>query len=294
MYDPPSFLGRTAMLTAFWTWLLSKLFNIKTLAFLIVLAALVYGGWKGYDWILQRGVTQGISQQKKADDKQISTLTAQVTQDKKDIAAAQTAEAKAKADLATYVSTYNTYVAETKANQDKLNQQQQQVLKQLNGTIASLQNQLKQAQTGLTNDIPTFIPPDGSTACQLPRGLILLYNASLTGTDSSGGFSTSLSLETDAFDASGVSCSTFAGYLVDNGLAAYSNRQLLIQWITWYNDNKALIDAAIAAEQATPTPVTSTTSTKAAPTVTTPTSGTSTKSSTTTNPASTNATAPVH
>jgi hypothetical protein len=265
------------ILTALWTWLVSKLTNIKTIVTIIVVLVVLglagYGAWKGYDWIYQKGVAA----QQASDKKVIDKLNATITQDGKDIATAKAAEATAKTQLAAYVKSYDQYVAETKANEAKLAQQQQQVLAGLNGTISKLQTQLKQAQTGLTNDIPTFIPPDGSAACQLPRGLLQIYNASLTGTDTSGGFTTALGLDTNAYDASGVSCSTFAGYLINNGLAAYSNRQLLIQWQVWYNDNKALIDAAIAAQQATPTPVAPSKTTTAAPV--TPTSSTSSSTS---------------
>jgi hypothetical protein len=263
-------------LAAIWTWFLSKL-SVKAVLIFLFLAALVGAGWYGYDKLYDHIYAQGVAAQKSTDDKTISGLNAQIAQGKKDLATSQAQTAAAKTELAAYVSEYNTYVAQTKANEAKLQQQQTQVVNQLNGTISKLQTQLKQAQTGLTNDIPTFIPPDGSTACQLPRGLILLYNASLTGTDSSGGFTTTLGLDTDAYDASGVSCSTFAGYLIDNGLAAYSNRQLLIEWQQWYSTNEALINAAIAAEQATPVPTAPAKTTKAAPAApTAPTSSTST------------------
>jgi hypothetical protein len=230
---------------------MSKLFNVKTLAFLVVLLALGFGAWKGYDWIYQRGVAA----QKVVDGKTIDALNSQIRQDKQDLTAQKALTEAANTKLAAYVKQYDDYVAETKANEAKLQQQQNQVVGKLNGTIAKLQTQLKQAQSDLTHDIATFIPPDGSAACQLPRGLVQIYNASLTGTDTTGGFSTALGLDTNAFDPSGVSCSTFAGYLVDNGLAAYSNRQLLIAWQSWYADNKAIVDAAIKAAQATPTPV---------------------------------------
>jgi cytoskeletal protein RodZ len=266
-------------LTALWTWFLSKLTNIRTIItiviVLIILGLAGYGAWKGYDWIYQKGVAA----QQASDKKVIDGLNATIAQDAKNLAAEQAKTKAAQTSLATYVASYNQYVAETKANDAKLAQQQQQLVSTLNGTISKLQTQLKQAQTGLTNDIPTFIPPDGSAACQLPRGLIVLYNASLTGTDSSGGFTTALGLDTDAYDPSGVSCSTFAGFLIDNGLAAYSNRALLIQWQTWYSDNEALIDAAIKAQQATPVPV--------APSKTKPTTPSSTTAPSTSAPPST-------
>ena len=254
--------------TALLTWFLSK-FTVKGVLITVFLAAIVGAGWYGYDKlydsIYAKGQAAGVASQANT----IKGLQNQVAADKTTIAQAQAAEALAKSQLASYVDSYNKFVAQQKANDAALAQQQAAITATLNKQIANLNQQLANAQTEFSNDLPTLLPL-GDT-CDMPIGVVLLYNDSIAGTDPTGGFTTSFSLPANANNPSGVSCSTFAGVVLDNNLAAYSNRYTLILWQSWYTQNKTVIDQIIAAAKATPVPVTPT---SPAPIATTPSSST--------------------
>jgi hypothetical protein len=247
--------------TALLTWFLSK-FTVKGVLITVFLAAIVGAGWYGYDKlydsIYAKGQAAGVASQANT----IKGLQNQVAADKTTIAQAQAAEALAKSQLASYVDSYNKFVAQQKANDAALAQQQAAI-------TATLNKQLANAQTEFSNDLPTLLPL-GDT-CDMPIGVVLLYNDSIAGTDPTGGFTTSFSLPANANNPSGVSCSAFAGVVLDNNLAAYSNRYTLILWQSWYTQNKTVIDQIIAAAKATPVPVTPT---SPAPIATTPSSST--------------------
>jgi hypothetical protein len=258
-------------LAALWALITSKFTALKWIFYAIILAAVIGLGWYSYDKFTDTYVAKGAATQKATDDKVIAKLQAQVAQDAKDLAVSKGQTASAQKTLGTYVTQYNQYVAETKANQAKLLAEQQAALAKLNTKLGTLNTQLQNAQLELTNAIPTYFPPSSAATCQLSLGLVQIYNASLTGTDSSGGFTDPFGVSSNAGAASGVSCSTFAGYVVNNGIAAYRNRELLISWQGWYTDNEAFINAAIQAGDATKTPVTPTTTTPAStPASTTP------------------------
>lgn len=242
-------------IAALWALLASKLASFRTVI-LIILTVVVLGlAWYGFHKFTQVYVDKGAAAQKTTDDKVIAKLEAKIAQDTKDLATSKSQTKTAQTALAAYVSQYDQYVAKTKADQAKLLAQQQAALAKLNTKLGTLNKQLQNAQSELTNAIPTLLPPGSSATCQLSRGLVQIYNASLTGTDSAGGFADPFGLPSHAGAAAGVSCSTFAGYLVDNGIAAYRNRQLLIAWQGWYATNAALIDQAIEAGKATKTPM---------------------------------------
>lgn len=236
------------ILTAVWTWVSSKL-SFKGICIFIALCLLAYGGWRGYDYILDKGKALGVASQQDA----IGKLNATITQDKKDIAMAQAAEALAKSQLASYVDSYDKYVKEMAENNAKLKAEQDTIVAGLNGKITTLNKQLASAQSELTHAIPTLIPtgtPDVS------GGLIVLYNAALAGSDSTGGFPAAVSVGANASYSPSVPADTAAGYFIHNGLACYQNRETVILWQSWYTGNKAVIDAAIAAQKATPVPTT--------------------------------------
>lgn len=260
-------------LAALWALITSKFATFKWIFYAIILAGVIGLGWYSYDKFTDTYVAKGAATQKTADDKVIAKLQAQIAQDAKDLATSKGQTAAAQKTLGTYVDQYNTYVKETKANQAALLAEQQAALAKLNTKLGTLNKQLQNAQSELTNAIPTYLPPDSSGTCQLSRGFVQIYNASLTGTDSSGGFTDPFGVATNASAASGVSCSAFASYLVNNGIAAYRNRQLLISWQDWYSANEGFINQAIQAGDATKTPTapasdspSSSTTTPAAPT----------------------------
>lgn len=242
-------------LAALWALIQSKFVSFRTII-LIILAVIVLGlAWYGYHSLTQSYYDKGVAAQKKTDDKVIAKLQEQLAQSTKDLAAAKGQTKDAQTTLAKYVDQYNQYVAQTKKDQAKLLADQKAELAKLNSKLGTLNKQLQNAQSELTNAISTYLPAGSSATCQLSRGLVQIYNASLTGTDSHGGFTDPFGVPVNAGAASGVSCSTFAGYLVDNGIAAYRNRELLISWQDWYTGNKKLIDDAIKAGEATKTPV---------------------------------------
>lgn len=216
-------------------WFWSQL-SVKSIAIVLVLAVVAYGGYRGYHAILNQGIAQGVAQQAK--------VTAQ-WQAKAEKAEAQST--KDKAELKTYKDSYNQYVADTIQQQSALAAKQRLIVADLNQQIDQIQRQLAKTQE-MNNDISNYISAANDVACVIPTGLLLLYNRSLQDSAPAGGFLAPSPGYAHA--ASGVSCSTFAGYLIDNNATAVQSRSLLIQWQRWYTANASALADYVKANHA--------------------------------------------
>jgi len=234
--------------SALMTWFFSKL-SLRTALIFILLIVLAYAGWHEYNKFYDRAFNAGVASQAKV----IAGLKEELKTSQ-----AQTVTAKAKTDgvkkqLATYVQQYNRYITATKIQQAKLAKQQKEQVVNLTRRIDHLNKQLADAQTEFTHALPILFP--GDSTCDVPRGIVLLYNASITGTDPTGGFGTTFRLPADAGTPSTVSCGAFARVVLHNNLAAYASRQGVLTWQNWYNFNSKAINAAIEAAKVLPHPV---------------------------------------
>lgn len=229
------------MFAGFIAWVVGKLVSLKTI-FMAIVAVIVVGaigftGWHVYESIQTSAYNAGVASQSKI----IAAMKAEVASANKEVVAQTLKAHDAKVELAAYVDKYNAYVRKTAAENAQLKSHQKQIEDTLYRNISTLRTKLKQVNAELINDLPTLVPPTGSSLCQLPTGLILLYNASISGVDPTGGLSLPASPSTNAFAASGVSCDSFARYFINNNVAAYHNRQSVIFWQTWYTLNQGAV-----------------------------------------------------
>lgn len=214
--------------------------GLKFLGIAIVLA--IIGGFLHHEYSVfyQRIFDAGVAQQAKVTD-QWKTKTAQ----------AQAQSVKDKAQLQTYVASYNKYVHDTKLQQAALVAKQQVIVADLKAKIAGINHQLASAKR-LNSEINNYISPANDVSCIIPTGMLLLYNQSLQDSTPAGGFLTPR--PSYAFAPSGVSCRTFASYLVLNNAAAVQYRSLLIQWQVWYTSNVKIFKTYLQEHQATAPP----------------------------------------
>jgi hypothetical protein len=204
-------------------WLLKQL-TLKNLIMLAGLIAIVYVGWKVYDWVYARGQAAGVASQSKT----ISDLNTKLT-------AATTAETTAKNDLTAYKQQYANYVAQQQQTADQIAKGQAAIVTDLTTKLQASQKQVAQLQK-VKNDISKYISKANDASCIIPNGFKFLYNASIQGTAGSLASGSA----GDAYAPSGLSLTDIAGVILDNNTEASTNRNLVLAWIDWYNRNAAL------------------------------------------------------
>lgn len=223
-------------LLAIGTWLAHKLLNLKTLGVLIVLAVLAYGQYQFYDWAHTRGVTAGVASQAP----KIHQLT-------DELASTKLVLTTTKANLAEWISRYNTYVATSKQQVADLQAQYAATQKHYDQELAKLHATLVATQKELLDEAPTYITQTGSSACTVPLGFVQLYNLSLQdpGTAANAGPTSPASLaladpSRSTFDLpSGLSLLDVSRVIVVNNNAAVTNRALVLGWQAWWHSVSA-------------------------------------------------------
>lgn len=231
-YDPFSTIAWSVamgILASIGSWLVGKLFNVKTLATLIVLLALGYCQYRFYDWAFTRGDVHGVASQKKT----IDGLTKDLTTTKATLAKTQTA-------LDGWISKYNQYVKDATKQVTDLQSAYAATQATYTKQLGDLQATLAKTQQELSNATSTYITSVGNAGCTVPTGFVQLYNLSLQeGTAYAGPTSAaSLALAGTSFSAydapSGLSLSDVARVIVVNNNAAVANRALVLGWQNWY------------------------------------------------------------
>jgi hypothetical protein len=214
------------------TWIMSKV-SLKGFLILIALCSCSYLGYEGYNWIYNRGAAH-----------QLTAI------DQPKIDTAVKAQAKAEADKAAYVQTYNDWITTTNASNAALIAQQKATIDKLQ-TQANQLPALVQANEKLKHEITSYISAQVDAACVLPVGFVRLYNSSVQA-DSPAGTGTDVPASLAGNDASpsGIACSVMASVLLDNTNEAVIRGKLLGMWQTWYAENSANFNAAAKAKAA--------------------------------------------
>lgn len=201
-------------------WLFSKL-TLRNILYLILLVFAIYGGWKTYNWIYDRGAS------------------AQAAIDKPIIDGAVKTRDEAVATKNEYVAAYNKHVAETKEANARLKADNEATVKKLSDRLAKAEADAKRKQ-GLLDAIPKYIPPSADPV--LPVGFVSLWNLSLEGSapgaDASvHGISGGPGEGNGA--PSGITLSEYAYQVgIPNNVEAVQRGVIIRSWQTWYEETK--------------------------------------------------------
>lgn len=215
------------------TWIAGKLFNVKSLAVLIVLLVLAYGQYRFYDWASTRAYASGVASQTKT----IDGLNKELKTTKEDLA-------NTRSSLHEWISRYNSYVAASTRQVADLQERYAATQATYTKQLTTLQATLAKTKKELENATSTYITAFGNAGCTIPVGFVQLYNLSLQETPNAGPTSAaSLALARPAFSAydvpSGLSLSDVARVIVVNNNAAVANRALVLGWQAWWKSVQA-------------------------------------------------------
>lgn len=201
--------------------LLGSLLTPKNLLYAAITIAVLWGGFKGYNWIYDRGAAHQLAE----DQKQITTLTGE--------------RDEARTDLAAYKKEYQNWVDNTKLAQE-------QFMREQAGTIKVLQDDLKAAEAKAAQrevvyrDIPKYIPAEVDATVHLPVGFIRVYSETLQGTAASDASLGTISFGPggNAAAPSGITLSGFAEIAGWNNMECVRRGRLLHAWQFWYDESR--------------------------------------------------------
>lgn len=211
----------------------TKLINPKNIAALVLsllmLGGAVYGGYKVYNWVYDRGAASRDPE----------------------VAEAQRLQKEAEDNYKRYKGEYDNWVANTK------NANEQYIKEQL-ADIAARQGRLDEAEKAARNkpatiqEVIKYVPAEVDAAYRLPVGLIRLYNDTLQGTAGAysgtgipGGF------QVDAGEASGTTMSQFGQVTAFNNTECVLRGKVIEEWQGFYEVNKAKFDALLKQQRET-------------------------------------------
>jgi hypothetical protein len=190
-----------------------------------VILLFLFAQWKFYTWAEENGRENQFA----IDTPIIEALT-------KDIKIARN-------DLKAYKDSFDKWKKDTDAANAKLEEQNKTLSETLAAKIAENQRLSRQKQKVLIREIPKFIP--ASVDYDLPVGFVQLYNFSIqtptTGKESTISFSPS----GDVTAPSGITLSRASSEtFIPNNTQCLLNRDMVIQWQTWYRETKISFDEA--------------------------------------------------
>ena len=204
---------------------LTKLLNPKNLMYLVLLVVLGGAGWKGYNWIYDRGYNKHAAETKE--------LVDQLTKSRDE----------AVDNFNTYKGTYDDWVKNTKeANEQRLADQKKD--------LDAREKRLADAEKAFRNkpvtikEVVKYVPAQVDATYHLPVGFVRLYRDSIegrsAGADSGSGVSGSITQ--DAGEASGITMSQFGQIAASNNAECVLRGKVIDEWQGWYAHNKASID----------------------------------------------------
>lgn len=201
---------------------LTKLLNPKTWAYIVLLAILAWVGYKGYNWIYERGYDQKAGEVKE----QIDTLTSE-----RDTAVNR---------YNTYKGTYDNWVANTKQAQERLLAEQAEGLKQREERLRLAELAAKNKPVTV-KEVIKYVPAKVDAIYRLPVGFVRLYRESIEGgpaaSDSLAGLPQSQWL--DVGEASGLTVSQFGQIAAQNNAECVVRGKVIEEWQGWYETNAA-------------------------------------------------------
>lgn len=211
----------------------TKLLNPKNIAALVLsllmLGGAIYGGYKVYNWVYERGATSRDAE----------------------VAEANRLKKEAVDNYDRYKGQYDNWVANTK------NANEQYIKEQL-ADIAARQGRLEEAEKAARNkpatiqEVIKYVPAEVDAAYRLPVGLIRLYNDTLQGTTGSySGTGLPGGVQVDAGEASGTTMSQFGQVAAFNNTECVVRGKVIEEWQGFYEVNKAKFDALLKQQRET-------------------------------------------
>jgi hypothetical protein len=207
---------------------LTKLLSPKFWGCLILLAVIGWAGYKGYNWIWDRGYD------KKGDE--VAAQLATLTKERNDAVNKYTA----------YKGEYDNWVTNTKNAQEQLILQQQADLKATQERLAAAEEAARNKPVTI-KEVIKYVPAQVDATYRLPSGLVRLYGDTLEGRPSPFDSRNQVpgSVAFDAQEASGLAVSQFGQIVASNNAECVLRGKVIDEWQGWYSRNKTAIDALV-------------------------------------------------
>ncbi len=204
--------------------LLSALLNPRTWLYLLLLAVVLYSGYKTYSWIYERGA--------QSRQQEINTLTEQ--RDK-----AIRERNQARAEKAAYAKAWKEFVRNSEEATRQLKEENAATVNRLTARLKTLEKR-SQTTRDLAHEIPQYVTPQADSRCVVPVGFVRLFNESIEGQagtrsadgplpEGAGG---------DAAAPSGLALSQVADAIVYNHDEAVRRGVIIQLWQQWYTESR--------------------------------------------------------
>lgn len=202
----------------------TKLLNPKNIAALVLsllmLGGAIYGGYKVYNWVYDRGAASRDPE----------------------VAEAQRLQKEAEDNYKRYKGQYDNWVANTK------NANEQYIKEQL-ADLDAREKRLQDAEIAARNkpttikEVIKYVPAEVDAAYRLPVGFVRLFSDTLQGTAASNsGTGLPGGVQVDAGEASGLALSQFGQITAFNNPECVLRGKVIEEWQDWYSVNKAKFD----------------------------------------------------
>lgn len=218
---------------------------LKAAGYLVLAVFVGYWGYRGYDWVYERGASHQLS----IDQKKIDTLTA----DNKELTTERDGAIK---DRDHYIATYNQFVKETKSAREQAEKDHQAALAALTKNLDTAHRNITKLKGELKDAIAQYVTPKMDDEYTVPLGFVSLYNQSIQApTTGSGTYLAVPGSPGFLADApSGIKASYAAGIVVDNNTECVERGKVIAGWQKWYWEHKAIFDKALGKEGALAAP----------------------------------------
>ncbi len=195
--------------------------NPKTWLYILILGVLGWAGFKGYNWIYDRGAASR--------DAEVSKL------------AGERDEAKRNYD--TYKGEYDEWVRTTKTAQEQYLREQLADLEARQARLAQAERDARNKPTTI-KEVIRYVPAEVDATFKLPVGFIRLYSESIQGGSASADPFSGLSqgLLLDAGETSGIALSQFGQIAASNNAECVLRGKVIDEWQGWYQINSSFFE----------------------------------------------------
>ena len=208
------------------SWIMSKL-TFKNITNFIILCLMLFGAYKTYNWVWERGATSSAEAHKTEIDK--------ITGERDE----------AKADYAAYKATYLKWVEDGRKARELIAAENKANIEDLEAQLAAAEKRAG-SKKEIIREVPKLIPVSADT--QLPVGFVSLWNQSLEGGSASPDAAALAGLPSGTQGAeglpSGITLSQFSVVAVENNIEAVRRGVIIRSWQTWYDREKATFTKA--------------------------------------------------
>lgn len=220
---------------------LSNLLNPKFWLYLVLAVALGWCGYKGYNWIWDRGY-----------DKHAQETAAEIT--------------RLTGERDTAVTNYNAYKTEYDEWVRTTKKAQEQYLREQLADLAARQARLDQAEADFRKkpatikEVIKYVPVEVDASYRLPVGLVRLYGETLQGSPAQPGSHSGADVPQgnaiDVGEASGLAVSQFGLIAAQNNAECVLRGKVIEEWQGWYVKNESFFNQLVEWQKKNgPTPV---------------------------------------